>query len=147
MTAFIGRILWSFGSRSDWIRRVLDEEERRSINSARRILVVDDTAEIVRLMQINLERAGFKVDTASTVEEAQLRVNRNIPDVVVTDALMPGVDGFELLQRIRTDPGTADIPVVILSPWTKEGDIDYYFTKPFNPKELVALVERICRKL
>ena len=75
----------------------VDDEQYR-LNSARRILVVDDERMIVRLMQVNLDRAGFKVDTASSVEEAQIRMEANLPDVVVTDAMMPELDGFELLK-------------------------------------------------
>lgn len=101
MATFISRVLEVLqpsAHRGDSGRRLAVDDEQYRLNSARRILVVDDERMIVRLMQVNLDRAGFKVDTASSVEEAQIRMEANLPDVVVTDAMMPELDGFELLK-------------------------------------------------
>lgn len=117
----------------------------------RKILACDDEKNIVRLIQVNLERAGFNVITASDGKEALHKVLHEHPDLVVLDVMMPYMDGFEVLQKLRRNPSTRDIPVVMLTAKAQDADVfrgwqsgvDCYLTKPFNPGELLSFVKRI----
>ena len=116
-----------------------------------RVLVVDDEIGIVRLIQVNLERNGYEVETASNGTEALAKIRQNRPNLLVLDVMMPEMNGFELLTNIRRDPGLADLPVIMLTAKTQDADIfkgyqlqaDMYLTKPFNPAELITFTKRI----
>ena len=118
---------------------------------AKKILAVDDERHIVRLVQVNLERAGYEVVTANDGKEALEKVAAENPDLVVLDVMMPYMDGFEVLQNLRRDPSTRDIPVIMLTAKAQDADVfkgwqsgvDMYLTKPFNPMELLSFVKRI----
>lgn len=122
---------------------------------AKRILVVDDERHIVRLVQVNLERAGYEVVTAFDGKEAVGKVKDVKPDLIVCDVMMPYMDGFEVLRTIRADPETREIPFIMLTAKAQDADIfrgwssgvDAYLTKPFNPMELLAFVKRIFQAL
>ena len=117
----------------------------------KKILAVDDEKHIVRLVQVNLERAGYLVVTASDGKEALQKVADESPDLVVLDVMMPYMDGFEVLQNLRRNPSTRDIPVIMLTAKAQDADVfkgwqsgvDCYLTKPFNPMELLSFVKRI----
>lgn len=116
-----------------------------------RILAVDDEPNIVRLIQVNLERMGYTVETANNGVQALEKIHASRPDLVVSDVMMPEMDGFELLASIRRDPALADLPVIMLTAKTQDKDVlrgysggaDMYLTKPFNPMELISFVKRI----
>ena len=116
-----------------------------------RILAVDDEPNIVRLIQVNLERMGYQVDTANNGVQALEKIRANRPDLVVSDVMMPEMDGMELLSTIKRDPALEDLPVIMLTAKTQDKDVmqgytrgaDMYLTKPFNPAELIAFVKRI----
>ena len=116
-----------------------------------RVLVVDDEIGIVRLIQVNLERQGYQVETASNGAEALEKIRRERPNLLVLDVMMPEMNGFELLTIIRSDPALADMPVIMLTAKAQDADVfkgyqlqaDMYLTKPFNPSELIAFVKRI----
>ena len=118
---------------------------------AKKILVVDDERHIVRLVEVNLQRAGYEVVTAFDGVEALEKVQSEKPDMIVLDVMMPRKDGFEVLQDLQANPGTADIPVIMLTAKAQDADIfrgwssgvSSYLTKPFNPRELLTFVERI----
>lgn len=115
------------------------------------VLVVDDQPHIVRLIQVNLEKEGFRVATASDGVEGMEKVRAVKPDLVILDVIMPRKDGFEVLREIKADDGLAETPVVMLTVKTHNADIveglkegaEMYLPKPFHPKELVALVKRV----
>ena len=117
----------------------------------KKILAVDDEKHIVRLVQVNLERAGYEVVTANDGKEALQKVEDENPDLVVLDVMMPYMDGFEVLQNLRRNPSTRDIPVIMLTAKAQDADVfkgwqsgvDCYLTKPFNPMELLSFVKRI----
>ena len=121
----------------------------------KKILAVDDEKFIVRLVQVTLERQGYQVVTASDGKEALEKVESEKPDLVVLDVMMPYMDGFEVLQTLRRDPATRDIPVIMLTAKAQDADVfrgwqsgvDCYLTKPFNPLELVSFVNRIFQSL
>ncbi len=117
----------------------------------KKILAVDDERHIVRLVQVNLERAGYQVLTAFDGKEALKKVESDKPDLIVLDVMMPHMDGFEVLKRLRATDSTKDIPVVMLTAKAQDADVfrgwasgvDCYLTKPFNPIELLTFVKRI----
>ena len=115
------------------------------------VLAVDDEPNIVRLMQVNLEKHGYRVETASNGAQALAKIRTHCPDLLVSDVMMPEMDGFELLANIRRDPSLADLPVIMLTAKAQDRDVmegyrtgaDMYLTKPFNPAELIAFAKRI----
>jgi two-component system phosphate regulon response regulator PhoB len=119
-----------------------------------RILVVDDEADIVALVAYHLAKAGFHVATASDGVEAIDQVRREAPALVVLDLMLPGMSGFDVLESIRSEPGTRALPVLMLTARKEEPDklrglslgADDYLTKPFSPAELVLRVKAILRR-
>lgn len=117
----------------------------------KKILAVDDERHIVRLVEVNLQRAGYEVVTAFDGREALEKVKSENPDLVVLDVMMPYMDGFEVLKQLKADPATAEIPVIMLTAKAQDADVfrgwqsgvDCYLTKPFNPMELLTFVRRI----
>jgi len=115
------------------------------------ILVVDDEAHIVELVQLYLERDGFRVQSASSGPEALEAVDRLQPTLVVLDVMLPGLDGLEVCKRVRAK---SDVPIVMLTARDEDVDkivalelgADDYLTKPFNPRELAARVKAILRR-
>jgi two-component system, OmpR family, alkaline phosphatase synthesis response regulator PhoP len=117
----------------------------------KKILAVDDERHIVRLVEVNLARAGYQVVTAFDGREALQKVEAEKPDLVVLDVMMPFMDGFEVLRNLKANPETAEIPVIMLTAKAQDADVfrgwqsgvDCYLTKPFNPMELLTFVKRI----
>ena len=115
------------------------------------ILVVDDEPLIVRLMQVNLERAGYRVVTAGNGQEAlqRLRTDEPLPALILMDGIMPYMDGFETLSRLKADPDLQHIPVVMTSARSRDADLlegedrgaIRYLAKPINPAELLGVVQ------
>ncbi len=118
---------------------------------ATKVLAVDDQAQIVRLVQINLERHGYEVVTASDGEEALEQIRREKPDLIIADVLMPRMDGFQLLREIRSAPETRDLPFIMMTVKSHVMDInqaweegvDCFLTKPFDPTELLHFVRQV----
>lgn len=118
------------------------------------ILVVDDEEDIRELVELNLSREGYQVLTCETGEQALERVFSKAPDLVVLDLMLPGIDGLEVCKRLKADPKTQQIAVVMLTAKGEEADIvtglelgaDDYVTKPFSGKVLVARVRRLLRR-
>src|SRR3954469_10745751 len=118
---------------------------------AGRVLVVDDDDVIRQLITVNLELEGFDVVTATDGQDALDKVKSAQPHVVTLDVMMPRVDGWEAAARLRADPETAHVKVVLLSARAQEADIqrgekigvDAYLTKPFDPDELIDIVRRL----
>jgi len=116
-----------------------------------RVLVVDDDDVIRQLISVNLELEGFEVSTAYDGQDCLDRVKDVDPVVVTLDIMMPRLDGWEAASRLRDDPDTAGIKVVLLSARAQEADlqrgsrlgVDAYLTKPFDPDELIATVRRL----
>jgi CheY-like chemotaxis protein len=120
----------------------------------RRVLVVDDDDVIRQLISVNLELEGYEVHTAVDGQDCLDKVKDVDPTVVTLDIMMPRVDGWEAAARLRGDPETAGIKVVLLSARAQEADlrrgdrigVDAYLTKPFDPDELVETVRRLCEE-
>jgi DNA-binding response OmpR family regulator len=113
-----------------------------------RVLLVDDEPIILRLLQVNMRLEGFEVIACSSGEEALRRASERPPDVVVLDVVLPGIDGFEVCERLREAPATARVPVIMVTAQAQDEDrergyalgVREYVTKPFEPSDLVALV-------
>jgi CheY-like chemotaxis protein len=118
---------------------------------AGRVLVVDDDDVIRQLITVNLELEGFDVVTAVDGQDALEKVKDAQPRVITLDVMMPRLDGWEAAARLRSDPETAHIKVILLSARAQEADlqrgerigVDAYLTKPFDPDELIDLVRRL----
>jgi len=121
------------------------------VAGAHRVLVVDDDDVIRQLITVNLELEGFDVVTAFDGQDALDKVKDAGVSVVTLDVMMPRVDGWEAAARLRGDPDTAHIKVVLLSARAQEADlqrgekigVDAYLTKPFDPDELIDVVRRL----
>ena len=119
-----------------------------------RVLVVDDDAVIRQLICVNLELEGYDVHTAEDGEDALAKVREVDPKVITLDIMMPRLDGWETAERLRNDPATAHIKVILLSARAQEADlrrgkgigVDMYLTKPFDPDELVEAVRRLAEE-
>jgi DNA-binding response OmpR family regulator len=116
-----------------------------------RVLVVDDDDVIRQLICLNLELEGFEVYQAADGLDALEKVREVDPAVVTLDIMMPKLDGWDAAARLRSDPATSHVRVVLLSARAQEADlkrgsrlgVDFYLTKPFDPDELVAVVRRL----
>jgi DNA-binding response OmpR family regulator len=116
-----------------------------------RVLVVDDDAAVRELITVNLELAGFVVASAEDGVAALAAVDAFGPDLVTLDVMMPRLGGFETLERLRADPRTASVPVVMVTSRTQAADraraeelgVAAYVTKPFEPGELVEVISRL----
>lgn len=119
-----------------------------------RLLVIEDEESILELVRYNLQKEGYRVDTASSGEEG-LRLTRELkPDLLVLDLMLPGIDGLEVCKTVKSAEETQDIPIVMMSARGEESDIikglqlgaDDYVTKPFSPQVLAARVNAVLRR-
>jgi two-component system, OmpR family, alkaline phosphatase synthesis response regulator PhoP len=119
-----------------------------------RVLVVDDERDILELVQYNLEKEGFHVTVVATGEDALLAARTQLPDIVVLDLMLPGVDGLEVCRRLQSDDATRAIPIVMLTAKGTEADVvaglevgaSDYVTKPFSPRVLTARIRAVLRR-
>lgn len=118
------------------------------------VLVVDDEPDILELIRFNLEREGYTVRTVASGEEALAAAAQLMPDIVVLDLMLPGLDGIEVCRRLKREAGTQAVPVLMLTAKTEDTDIvtgleigaDDYVTKPFSPKVLIARIRALLRR-
>lgn len=118
------------------------------------ILVVEDEAVTQRLIQANLERAGHQVRCVSSVQAAEAAIRVQLPDLLVLDWILPDVTGLTLARRLRADPRTRELPIIMLTSRGRECDkltglevgADDYLTKPFSPLELLARIKAVMRR-
>jgi CheY-like chemotaxis protein len=116
-----------------------------------RVLVVDDTASVRELIRVNLALEGFEVHVAVDGQEALDLVDQLSPDLITMDVVMPRLDGLAAATRLKTDPATAAIPIVMVTARAQTADrergrqagVDAYVTKPFDPGELVDTVRSL----
>jgi len=119
-----------------------------------RVLVVEDESAIAELISINLRHAGYEVTIAATADQAQLEVDRVLPDLVVLDWMLPGQSGLALAKRWRSQSRTRDLPVIMLTARAEEADkiagldagADDYLVKPFSTNELLARIRAVLRR-
>jgi two-component system alkaline phosphatase synthesis response regulator PhoP len=120
----------------------------------KKILVVDDEEDILELLKYNLSREGYQVLCTTSGEKTLNLVKTGIPDLIVLDLMLPGMDGLEVARRLKDNPHTKNVPIVMLTAKGEEADIvtglelgaDDYVTKPFSPRILLARVRAVLRR-
>ena len=118
------------------------------------ILVVEDEPDIRDLLEFTISRSGFDIYEAESAEDALKILDRGIPELVIIDWMLPGMDGIDLAKKLRSDELTKDLPIIMLTARGEEADklrsfevgIDDYVTKPFSPKELMARIKALLRR-
>jgi DNA-binding response OmpR family regulator len=118
------------------------------------VAVVDDEPDIVELVSINLEKAGYEVVKFGDAEGFFKSLGKRLPDIVLLDLMLPDMDGLEICKSLRSDDRWASLPVIMLTARSDETDkvlglelgADDYVTKPFSPRELVARVKAVLRR-
>jgi len=118
------------------------------------ILVIEDEKDILELIRFNLERDGYKVLSAESVEAAGKLLARQIPSLVLLDLMLPGENGYDFCRRLRSDERTQRLPVIMVTARDEDADIvaglevgaDDYITKPFSPRVLLARVRAVLRR-
>jgi phosphate regulon transcriptional regulator PhoB len=121
---------------------------------ATRILVVEDEQDIAELIRYNVERAGYQARAVPDGRRALDLARREPPDLVILDLLLPGMDGLEVCRRLRAEPATRALPIIMVTAKGEETDrvvglemgADDYLVKPFSPRELVARVRAVLRR-
>jgi len=122
--------------------------------SKEKILIVDDEEDVLELVRFNLEREGYKIETAVSGEEALTTAKSRLPDLIILDLMLPGMDGLEVCKKLKTDAKTQSIPIIMLTAKSEDSDIitglelgaDDYITKPFSPKILTARIRRVLQR-
>ncbi|MET0179352.1 MAG: phosphate regulon transcriptional regulator PhoB [Novosphingobium sp.] len=123
--------------------------------SAAKLLLVEDDPALAELIEYRLQGAGYSVRTTGDGDEALLLVAEELPDLVLLDWMIAGTSGIEVCRRLRRDPATARVPIVMLTARGAEDDrvrgletgADDYMTKPFSPRELLARVTAVLRRV
>lgn len=118
---------------------------------ARNVLIVDDDPAIRKVLSTTLELEGYDIQVAVDGEEALVRVGELVPDLMILDVMMPKLNGFDLLERLRAEEPTSNIPVILLTARSSQEDqwegwrrgVDYYMTKPFDVEDLLRFIEYV----
>lgn len=118
-----------------------------------RVLVVEDEPDQQELLRFNLAREGYDVCCADDGREALARIREARPDLIVLDLMLPGLDGLEVCRKVRNDPTTSSVPIVMLTAKAEDSDVvtglelgaDDYVTKPYSPRVLLARVKAVLR--
>ena len=119
-----------------------------------KILIVEDEPDIIKMLEYNLKKEGFRITSASDGREALRRAEREHPDIIILDLMLPEIDGLEVCKTLKQSSDTADIPVIMLTAKAQETDkivglelgADDYITKPFSIRELTARVKAVLRR-
>lgn len=118
------------------------------------VLIVEDEPDLREILRYNLEREGFKVIESEDGEAGLALLRKHLPNIVLLDIMLPGMDGVEICRSIKYDPQTRSIPVIMVTARGDESDIvlglgvgaDDYLIKPFSPRELVARIKAVLRR-
>ena len=118
------------------------------------ILVIDDEPDLLELVEFNLKKDGYEVIVAKNGQSGLEIAQKHLPDLIVLDLMMPGIDGLEVCRQLRGDARTRQIPMIMLTAKSAEADrivglelgADDYVTKPFSPRELIARVRALLRR-
>ncbi len=121
----------------------------------KRLLVVDDEPNLLQAVAAVLRDERFEIETARSGRDALVAVARNLPDLIVSDVRMPGMDGFQLARKLRASTHSALVPIVFLTAKDEtedriegfESGVDVYLTKPFEPDELVAVIKSVLARV
>ena len=119
------------------------------------ILIVEDEKDIVKMLDYNLKKEGYKTLVAHDGEDAIDAANTKQPDLILLDLMLPGMDGLEVCKTLKGESKTALIPIIMLTAKSQESDkivglelgADDYVTKPFSPRELIARIKAVLRRM
>jgi len=119
-----------------------------------KILIVEDEKDIVKMLEYNLKKEGFRTISAQDGEDALEYAVREHPDLIILDLMLPGMDGLEVCRELKKETKTASIPIIMLTAKAQESDkvvglelgADDYMTKPFSPRELIARIKAVLRR-
>jgi len=119
-----------------------------------KILVIDDEKDLIELVRYNLEKEGYLIRGVQDGESGLSAAKKEMPELVVVDLMLPGIDGLDVCRSLRSDPRTARIPIIMLTAKSEESDrvlglelgADDYVTKPFSPRELIARIKAVLRR-
>jgi len=122
--------------------------------SKEKILVVDDEEDILELVRYNLTREGYNVMCAATGEKGLNEAKSKLPDLIILDLMLPGIDGLDVARSLKSDSNTKNIPIIMLTAKGEEADIvtglelgaDDYVSKPFSPRILIARAKAVLRR-
>src|SRR5918994_5828808 len=122
---------------------------------SKRLLVVDDEPNLLRAVAACLKAEDYEVSMARSGHEALMQLAESVPDLIISDIRMPGMDGYKLARQLRGSPRTALVPIVFLTAKDETTDriegfragVDTYLTKPFEPEELIAVVDGILSRV
>ena len=120
-----------------------------------RVLVVDDEADLVRILQFGLESLGYHVETASDGQEGLKKAREMKPDIILLDLMLPKLDGYKVCRLLKFDERYKNIPIIILSARTQEGDqalamemgANRFITKPYEFSEILAQMEMLLKSV
>jgi len=120
-----------------------------------KILIIEDEKDIVKMLDYNLKKEGFRTLSIHDGEAAIDSAHREHPDLILLDLMLPGMDGLEVCKAIKADTKTASIPIIMLTAKAQESDkvvglelgADDYVTKPFSPRELIARIKAVLRRM
>jgi two-component system phosphate regulon response regulator PhoB len=129
-------------------------EKRQTVLKTEKIVVIEDETDILEVIAYNLKREGYEVITSTSGEDGLEKIEKAKPNLVVLDLMLPEVDGIELCRKLKSDPVTQAIPVIMVTAKGEESDVvlglgvgaDDYVTKPFSPRELTARVKAVLRR-
>jgi len=119
-----------------------------------KVLIVEDEKDIIKMLEYNLKKEGLRVLSVRDGEDALDSANRELPDLIILDLMLPGMDGLEVCKELKKETKTAPIPVIMLTAKSQESDkvlglelgADDYITKPFSPRELIARIKAVLRR-
>jgi len=120
-----------------------------------KILIVEDEKDIVKMLEYNLKKEGLRTFSVRDGEDAVDFANKQQPDLVILDLMLPGMDGLEVCKNLKNNSKTASIPIIMLTAKSQESDkvvglelgADDYMTKPFSPRELIARIKAVLRRM
>jgi two-component system alkaline phosphatase synthesis response regulator PhoP len=124
------------------------------LSSKAKIIIVEDESDILDVIEYNLSREGYRVKGYRDGEQGLEAIRTEDPELVLLDLMLPGIDGIEICKKVKEDPVTRDIPIIMITAKAEESDVvlglgvgaDDYVSKPFSPKELVARVKAVLRR-
>ena len=121
-------------------------------NEAKRILCIEDETDMIDLIRLILARQHYSFDSANGGEDGLRKIRETMPDLILLDLMMPGMDGWEVYQQIKADEKTRHIPVIVVTAKAQKIDkvlglqiakVDDYLAKPFSPEDLITSVQRV----
>src|SRR4030042_4455253 len=131
------------------------EQRKKGLSMREKILIVDDEKDIVKMLDYNLKKEGFRIVSCYDGEDALDTAVKEHPDLIILALMFPGMDGLEVSKALKKEDKTVAIPIIMLTAKAQEADkilglelgADDYITKPFSPRELIARIKAVLRRV